>query len=299
MRSAFLALAAVALTGCGYVGDPLPPALNIPVPVSDLRVIQRGDKLLVDFTAPALTTEAIGITSFASAEIQIGDAVLPVPPPEPGSPAHAELPARQFVGKEVAVRVVLGGPKGRKSSESNAVTLRVTEPLSTPIDIKAEPHPEGVRVSWKPGDNRPVRYRVTRVPEATAATEKPEYIDKSVELGKEYKYSVVALTETGESLPSEQVSVIPRDIFAPAAPANLTAIAGVSSIELAWDRNAERDLKNYRLYRDDQVLVDGVEVPTFSDRQVTSGQRYRYAVAAIDQAGNESTRSAEVVIAAP
>ena len=299
MRSAFFALAAVALTGCGYVGDPLPPALNIPVPVNDLRVIQRGDKLLVDFTAPSLTTEAIGLTSFASAEIQIGEATLPLPLPEPGEPAHAEVSAQQFVGKEVAVRVILAGPKGRRSSASNAVTLRVTEPLSTPVEIKAEPHPEGVRVTWKPGDNRPVRYRVTRVPEATASVDKPEYIDKTVELGKEYRYSVIAVTDTGESLPSEQATVIPRDIFAPAAPANLHAIAGVNTVELAWDRNPERDLKNYRVYRDDQVLVDGVDVPTFSDRQVTSGQRYRYAVTAIDQAGNEGAKSAEVVIVAP
>jgi hypothetical protein len=299
MRLAFLALGAIALTGCGYVGDPLPPALNIPVPVNDLRVIQRGEKLLIDFTAPALTTEAIGITTFASAEIRIGDAVLPLPLPEPGEAAHAELPARQFVGKEVLARVVLAGPKGRQSSESNLVTLRVTEPLSTPVDLRAEPHPEGVRVSWKPGDNRPVRYRVTRVPEAVADTPKPEYIDKAVELGKEYKYSVVAVTDTGESLPSEPVTIIPRDIFAPAAPVNLNAIAGVNTVELAWDRNAERDLKNYRVYRDDQVLVDGIDVPTFSDRQVTSGQRYRYAVTAIDQAGNEGAKSTEAVIVAP
>lgn len=299
MRFALLVLAAAALCGCGYVGDPLPPALNIPVPVSDLRVIQRGDKLLIDFTAPALTTEAIGLTSIASAELQIGDKLVTIPAPKPGEAAHAEVSASPWVGNQIGLQVILAGPKGRKSAPSNAVMLRVAEPLSVPLDVKAEPHPDGVRVSWKPGDNRTTKYRVTRVPDTTAVVDKPEYIDKAVELGKEYKYSVVGMSDTGESLASAEVSVIPRDTFAPVAPANLNAIAGVNTIELAWDRNTEPDLKAYRIYRNNQVIADAVEAPSFSDKQITSGQKVRYSVTAIDQAGNESAKSVEVEITVP
>lgn len=299
MKFALLALAAVLLAGCGYVGDPLPPALNIPAPVEDLRVIQRGDKLLIDFTAPALTTEAIGLTSFVSAEILAGESAVTIPLPKPGEASHAELPARQWIGKELAVRVVLGGPKGRKSAESNVVTLRVTEPLGTPVDVRAEPHPEGVRVSWKPAGGMLTKFRVTRTPAAAAVVDKPEHIDKTAELGKEYSYTVTALTETGESLASAPVPVLRVDVFAPPAPSGLNVIAGVGSIELAWDRNPEADLQSYRVYRDGQVLADGVETPSFSDRQVTSGQKYRYAITAVDRAGNESTKSVEVEVTAP
>jgi glucosylceramidase len=79
----------------------------------------------------------------------------------------------------------------------------------------------------------------------------------------------------------------------------LTAIAGLSTIELAWERSPEPDTKSYRVFRDDQLLADNVEAPAFSDKQVRSGQKYRYAVSAIDQAGNESARSAPVEITAP
>jgi fibronectin type 3 domain-containing protein len=299
MRFVLLAAAAAVLSGCGYVGDPLPPALNIPVPVSDLRVIQRGDKLIFDFTAPAVTTEEIALRSISALEIQLSDQVVTSAAPKPGAPAHIELPAKDWFGKEVAIRVVLSGPKGRRSAASNMVAVRVLEPLQIPANMKAEPHPQGVRVSWTEADSRANKFRVTRVPEATAVVDKPEYIDNSVESGKEYKYSVVALSEASESLASEQASVIPKDIFAPTTPAGLTAIAGLNTVELAWERSPEADTKNYRVFRDDQLLQADVEAPAFSDKQVRSGQKYRYSVSAIDQTGNESARSANIEITVP
>lgn len=298
MRFVILAAAAV-LAGCGYVGDPLPPALNIPQPVSDLRVVQRADKLILDYTAPALTTEALGITALTGAEAQIGDRTVTLEIPKPGAAARAELPAREWVGSEVAVRVVLSGPKGRRSEISNIVTLRVAEPLRSPSAVKAEPHPDGVRVSWTATDPRATKYRVTRVPEASTVVDSPELVDRAVELGKAYSYSVVALSETSESLPSEPVSVTSKDNFPPAPPANMNAIAGVSAIELAWDTSASPDLQSYRLYRDDQLLAGELQAPSYSDKQVKPGQKYRYAVSAMDQAGNESARSAAVEITAP
>jgi hypothetical protein len=300
MRFGFAVCAAVFLTGCGYVGDPLPPALNIPVAVADLRAVQRGDKLVVDFTAPLLTTDDMGLTAISAAEVRVGDDVVPVVAPKPGDAAHFELPARQWAGRESPVRVLLVGPKGQRSFESNVVTLRMREPVPTPGDVKAEAHPEGVRVSWRP----PVagvatQYRVRREPASEATVEMPEFIDRSVEVGKPYGYSVVAVIDKAESLPSAFVSVTPRDAFPPPAPANVTAIAGVNSIELNWDRSAATDLKSYRVYRNDAVVAPDLDTPSFSDKAVTAGERYRYAVSAVDQAGNESAKSAVVDIAAP
>jgi hypothetical protein len=299
MRFVLLAAAAAALCGCGYVGDPLPPALNIPVAVSDLRAVQRGDKLILNFTVPALTTEQIALQSVSALDIQIGDQLIAAQAPEPGAATHLELPAKAWYGKDVEIRVVLAGPKGRRSAASNPVAIRVMEPLQTPTNVKAESHPQGVRVSWTEADGRASKFRITRVPEGAAVVDKPEYIDQSVEIGKEYKYSVVALSEGSESLVSEQASVTPKDIFAPTTPKGLTAIAGLNTIELAWERSPESDTKSYRVFRDDQLLTPDVEAPAFSDKQVRSGQSYRYSVSAVDQTGNESARSAVIEVTAP
>lgn len=295
MRGVLMAVAACTLAGCGYIGDPMPPALNIPDPVRDLRVVQRGGKLIIDYTAPALTTEALGLTSIPAAELQVGDSVVPIAAPKPGEASHVEMPASQWAGREVGILVTLTGPKGRKSAGSNVVTLQVTAPLSVPLNVKAESHPEGVRVSWS---STAKQFRITRVPEASATVEALEYIDRSVEQGKPYTYTVTATSGASESLPGAAVTVVPQDTFAPAAPVNVTAIAGVSSIEIAWERNTEPDLRSYRVYRDDQVIEAEAAVPSFSDRQITSGQKYRYAVTAIDHAGNESGRSAAIEVTA-
>ena len=76
------------------------------------------------------------------------------------------------------------------------------------------------------------------------------------------------------------------------------------SIELAWERSPESDLRGYRVYRAEKggelaMLTDFVNTPAFSDRQIESGKTYVYAVAALDYAGNESARSATLEVAAP
>jgi len=109
-----------------------------------------------------------------------------------------------------------------------------------------------------------------------------------------------AEAESGVSKPA----AIPyEDRFPPAVPAGLTAIAGIESIQLVWNPDAEPDLKGYYLYRSagDQPfarLGELLESPSYTDRAVEAGKRYRYAVSAVDQSGNESARSAPVEVIA-
>src|SRR5262245_52516776 len=67
-----LAILFCALTGCGYVGDPLPPALHIPEKVTDLRVVQRGDRVFIEFTLPQLTTEGLPIRKIGGIDLRAG-----------------------------------------------------------------------------------------------------------------------------------------------------------------------------------------------------------------------------------
>jgi fibronectin type 3 domain-containing protein len=311
--------------GCGYVGEPLPPLLNIPQPVMELAAVQRGATIIVQFVLPKLTTEKRVLRQPLEWDLRIG---------EPGkgefrteewaertkSPAGGrlenglvryEIPAAPWVGKDVVVAVRVASPNGRKSDWSRLVVLSVVQPPAAPHDLKPENVAEGVRLTWS--GSGPA-YRVFRRTEAdsgfvvAANTESPEYLDRSTEYGKPVLYVVQAIVKTGtsevESELSEQKVITPVDVFPPAVPAGLAAVPTVGSIELAWDRDTEPDLAGYRIYRagpegEFVKIGETAETPSYSDKQVESGKQYRYAVSAFDKSGNESKQSVPIEVAAP
>lgn len=303
---------AILLTGCGYVSQPLPPALDMPMRVTDLRVTERAGKIVADFTISPLTTEGLALKTVRSVELRAGIAPQPftmeawaaaakrfeVPASAPGA-LHFEFPAEAWIGKDVAVAVRATGPKGRISEWSYLKTVPVRTPLETPADLKAANVEQGVALAWRGGGPR---YRVFRAageekPQPIGESDQSSYVDAQVDYGTHYRYYVQAIAgELQESGVSEAAPITPVDEFPPAVPAGLTAVAGVNTIELAWERNTEPDFKGYNVYRsvEDgsfQKVADLVEAPTYTDRQVEPGKKYRYAVSAVDVKGNESQRS--------
>ena len=297
--------AALLLSGCAYVGDTKPPTLDIPAQVIDLRAAEYGAKVLVEFTLPALTTEGLGLTDVKSLDLNLtaGSFVrdLTLPNKEPGA-VHYEFAAADWTGKTVTLRVRATGPKGKSAEWSNAVVLPVVPPLATPANLAATTVPEGVRLQWSGSGPR---YRIFRTSgDATAAAlgnaEAAEYLDTSASFGSSYRYFVQALdTDLHQGEISAIVDITPRDTFPPAVPLGLSAVAGVNSMELAWERNTEDDFQGYNLYRSIdggpyEMLSGKITAPTFSDRTVTAGRKYSYQLTSLDDAGNESARSTAV-----
>jgi hypothetical protein len=93
-----------------------------------------------------------------------------------------------------------------------------------------------------------------------------------------------------EGEPSAPACVTPVDVFPPAAPAGLDAIAGDGVISLIWVPNSEPDVAGYVVLRGEAggdtlapVSRDGpVAEARFSDDTVTPGVRYVYEVIAVD-----------------
>ena len=78
----------------------------------------------------------------------------------------------------------------------------------------------------------------------------------------------------------------------PAPPSGLSTVAGDGFVELSWLENEEDDLAGYRLYRNGELIVSGLEETSYRDETVDNGTAYSYTVAAIDTSGNESSPSA-------
>jgi hypothetical protein len=302
------------LAGCAYIGPPKPPALDIPTRITDLRAAEYSDQILVQFTIGTLTTEGLTLTSIKSVELQVGGdgspKMLQVSAKMPG-PVDDQFAAKDWVGKQVTLRVRATGPKGKASDWSNAVTLAVGVPLATPANFQAVSDPKGVRLTWEGsfGSEAGGRYRIFRgsgdaMPQRLAESDKPEYVDTAVDFGSPYRYFVQALVgELRQSEISAIVGVTPADTFPPAVPAGLMAVAGVNSIELAWQPNTEEDLTGYQVYRaveggTAERIAGPIDAPNFSDRTVEIGRKYSYTITAIDRTGNESAHSTAVEVTA-
>lgn len=303
MRTA-LAVAAIFLTGCGYVGDPLPPALNIPVGPQNFRAIQRTSKVVVDFVQSGATTEDVKLAKLGPPEIEIGDEIFQAPVTAPG-PVHFEIDAAKWMGRTVRVRARIHNGRGRYSEWSAPVELAIVQPLETPRGLRAESVSEGVRLIWDAGQARPGQtWTVTRSAaegDIQLDTSKPELVDQTAKLGAEYRYTVRSRLGSAESDPSGVVTHTHVDRSPPAAPAGLSGSSTANGVELTWARPADSDVSSYRIYRRVgdgmwRVIADGVNVPAYSDRTVEAAKIYEYIVTAIDQSGNESSRSAPVQV---
>ena len=316
-------IAATLCSSCGYVGEPLPPALHIPQRVADVSAVERGGQIFVQFTLPTETTESLDIRKPVQIELGVGPAGQPfdlktwvaeakiitdIPADKGGVKYH--LPADEWIGKDIVLAVRIFGANGRTAGWSNLVTLSVVPPLAAPDHLQATDVRVGVRLTWQ-GDAP--RYRIYRrageEPKAQAIgeTEMPEYTDNTTVYGTPYNYSVEAFRTGGDihvvsDLPAD-VTIVTHDTYAPPAPSGVVAVPSIGSIELMWDRSVAPDLAGYRVYRalgdgPFEKLADTREAPSYSDRAAAAGKSYRYAIAAFDQSGNESEKSAPVTAAA-
>ncbi len=256
------AFAALLLAGCGYIGDPLPPLANVPRKVHDLAVVQRGSRVIVQFTVPATTTEDHPIPGPVKLDLRAGAAdhfeenqwaasarQIPAVQVVEGT-ARYEIPSSEWVGKEIifGVRIVAGN--GKQSGWSNFVVVPVMTAPVPPAAVTAVATAGGVRVTWQaPG----AEFRVLRKEEGSAdytlaaTVQKPEYVDATAEFGKQYSYIVQSIArqndKVAESDLSAAVSLTPVDTFPPVAPGGLHASAAPNSIELSWERNTEAGLE--------------------------------------------------------
>ena len=79
------------------------------------------------------------------------------------------------------------------------------------------------------------------------------------------------------------------DTSAPAAPAGLAATAGDATVSLDWDDSD--GAAGYSVYRNGDLLAEGVADSAYTDDTAEHGTTYAYAVTASDACGNASGRS--------
>ncbi len=320
---------ALGAASCGYIGDTMPPARRIPNEISDLKAVQIGNKIDLQFTLPKVTTEGDLIAKFEEVEVEIGPDATPfsteawfakmkpididVSGVDQTSAISHQIEATPYVGQQIAVAIRTSARRNRWSPFSNFVHLQVVQPLDPPkINVTATGR--GYLISWTPQRDQ-LSWRIYRratasqpAPVLLGTADAPPYLDQTSQFETDYEYSVVAIETTpvsiAESEPSPVFHVNEKDTFPPAVPASITVLAGSSSLELTWERSPDADLKGYYVYRSVdngpfQRVGDLQITPAYSDHDIKPGVHYRYAVTAVDLKNNESERSSVAEMTAP
>ena len=323
-------------SGCGSIGEPLPPLLNIPERSQDLSARQTPEGVVLEWTWPGVTTEGRPLKNFDNFvvhRLEVQDPAAPIPSGwfesqsqqvaalgsadldafEPGGKIRLAFPIAGLSGKFFAFGVRGKNRGGRTIGFSNLAFIQVTEPLEAIGRPSLSVLRNGVKVTWEEVP-RVAAYRIFRGMEPAkefkeiGRVEGPEFLDTSFQWGKRYYYRVLPLgrSATGEVEGSRSAAsdVVAFDTFPPDAPADVRAVAAESSIELSWQPSVEPDFAGYRVRRSQgsgpfKVLnVAPLGAATYSDTSVESGQAYRYTITAVDRDGNESAPSDAVVVSA-
>ena len=209
---------------------------------------------------------------------------------------------------------------GSRSPLSNIAALVPDVAPQAPVLFPALPLEGRVCLDWLPPQNdvlgQPVEiggYEVYRriLPEQEfdrPLNGKPivaaSYEDVGAPYGAPLVYTVRAVLAKNpkvEGLPAEELAFMYRDIYPPGAPSRIDALSEGNRVRLVWNPVDAPDLAGYLVFRAEgsgafeRLTRDPVADPFFTDETVGQGKRYRYAVRAIDRAGNQSPLSPEAV----
>lgn len=238
----------------------------------------------------------------------------------------------EFAGQNARLRYAIRfvNDSGQKAAFSNFLLIEPTSKIADrPINLSAEVLETAVKLNWNaPQTNvdgsKPANilgynvYVLNDKTEPKVINNTPvtntEFFDKVFQFGKNYKYFVrtISLGSNGEpleSLSSNTIEVLPKDIFPPSAPTALTIAAAPNNLSLFFAVNPERDVAGYSIFRStdpnlkksDWTLLTAVPINsnTYRDIKVETGKTYYYYVTASDTNGNSSQPSEVVSETAP
>ena len=250
------------------------------------------------------------------------------------------LPTALAAGEPRALRyfVELKNRNSRSAGLSNAAAVLAGEAPAPIAGLRAEVRKDGVVLRWNAEstttavrlhrtlltmasqkDSKEKKNLMAPPPEPTeqnfvvdaASARGGRTLDTAIRFGQVYEYRaqrVARITVEGKTLEldgelSAPVRVEAEDVFPPAVPSGLAAVAATEEsgafIDLSWQPDTEADLAGYIVYRREaggdwkRITAKPSIAPAWHDAEVQPGHSYRYAVSAIDQSGHESARSAE------
>jgi hypothetical protein len=228
--------------------------------------------------------------------------------PFPGSPG--------FYSRTFRYAVLFTNTKNQSAGLSNQVVIAPVAIPNPPAGLSAKGSQESINLSWtEPSENmdgsKPPRiagFNVYRFDDASKGppvrlnqnpVQGSAFEDRTFQFDTTYRYAVSTVgnldNPNAESLPSEAISFVSKDVFPPSPPKGFDAILQGDTVILIWEPSSSPDVAGYRLYRRKkgtaarQIVQSGlVQALSFRDSQVDPSKEYEYEIQAADAHGNES-----------
>jgi hypothetical protein len=240
-----------AVIGCGTPGAPLPPSLNLPIPVLNLSAVRIGNSIQLAWSMPTRTTDRVSLRRPVTVEvcraIESGPctdvAHLSFPPGAAGEYTDA-LPSNLTQGANRLLRyeIALRNHAGKSAGASNAAYSAAGTCPAALTGLTGQVRRDGVLLSWHPATEsepsivfRIERLQLTAVPDRApksplAAVPPPaaqtlviralegldpgHAVDSSALFNQQYRYQmkrVATVTLSGQSV---EVQGLPSDAVA-------------------------------------------------------------------------------------
>lgn len=230
--------ALLAFSACASIGPPQPPSLDLAKPPTDLRVVRKGDRVILSWTIPTVTTDrqtirivgptriCRGTGDLSECGTPVGETQTPVPPPADRASKQKlvasytdTLPvAMESDAPSAAITYAIDvlNRDGRGAGLSNRARVPLIRTLAPPADFQAKVTSKGVVLSWtnnvapaNPQEAIHYVYRLYRrqlgAPQAMLVGELPAgkeqnftLTDSSFEWEKTYEYSAETVTVISE-----------------------------------------------------------------------------------------------------
>ncbi len=151
-------IAALMTAGCGTPGAPLPPSLNLPDPVTDLRAVRTGNQVALTWTMPKKNTDKLLLKGSipvrvcrkeATENCAVAPRSLTLAPEATGAFTDT-LPPEEAAGvpRALAYFVEVNNARGRSAGASNVAQVLAGEAPSAIAGLSAQVRKGGVALHW-------------------------------------------------------------------------------------------------------------------------------------------------------
>jgi fibronectin type 3 domain-containing protein len=310
-------------SSCGKKGDPMPKGLPIPGGILDLKGEVKDGMLFLSFSVPSKnkdgseTKDLAGFKIFKACGSCMGTFEPFIELSLDNRKGFLIQDGKVYFydddlvsGFQYGYKVYPYTKKGTRGDSSNDFIINWRKTPGPVKDVSVKENDERVELSWQKEEG--FLYNIYRYddniyplfPLNKTSLTTPHFLDTGLENDKVYAYEVRKVqVQEGIKLEGEGVKIAatPKDISPPAIPAEVKVEKKEGGVLVTWKENTDEDFAGYNIFRissgkAEKMNKEPLDKNMYFDKNIPDNRYISYYVTSLDEVGNESESSREVII---